>query len=278
MPDHLTYLSLGAGVQSTALLVMSAKGLHGVPKADVAIFADTQDEEPHTYELLEWCVDFGEKHGIPVRTPTKGKLSDGLLKATDSGAFPTPPLYTVNPDGSHGFTRRKCTTIYKIGVIEREAKNLLGVKKGQRVKAKVTSLQGISTDEIHRMKDSPHKWLTIRYPLIDAGLSRADSTRFMREGGYPVPERSACYYCPFHSPSVWQDMKVNRPETFERACQMDEALRDLSQHGFTGTMYLHASRVPLREVDFLRFKDVPGQGHLFDMDGFGNECEGMCGV
>ena len=44
MRQTLTYLSLGAGVQSTALLVISAHGLYGCPRADLAIFADTQDE------------------------------------------------------------------------------------------------------------------------------------------------------------------------------------------------------------------------------------------
>ncbi len=44
MDFDFTYLSLGAGVQSTAMLIMSALGLYGCPNADVAIFADTGDE------------------------------------------------------------------------------------------------------------------------------------------------------------------------------------------------------------------------------------------
>ncbi|KKM78901.1 hypothetical protein LCGC14_1355330 [marine sediment metagenome] len=42
--SDFTYISFGAGVQSTALLIMSNLGLKDCPKADVAIFADTGDE------------------------------------------------------------------------------------------------------------------------------------------------------------------------------------------------------------------------------------------
>ena len=49
----LTYLSFGGGVQSTALIACSALGLYGVPKADVAIFADTQAELAKTYKHIE---------------------------------------------------------------------------------------------------------------------------------------------------------------------------------------------------------------------------------
>src|SRR5271170_6914244 len=53
MKYDFTYLSLGAGVQSTAMLIMSALGLQGCPKADVAIFADTGDEPAWLYDHLE---------------------------------------------------------------------------------------------------------------------------------------------------------------------------------------------------------------------------------
>ena len=48
-----TYLALGAGVQSTALLLMCDKGLHGAPRPDVAIFSDTQSEPGYITEQVE---------------------------------------------------------------------------------------------------------------------------------------------------------------------------------------------------------------------------------
>jgi hypothetical protein len=35
VPHDFTYISLGAGVQSTALVILSVQGLHGCPRADV---------------------------------------------------------------------------------------------------------------------------------------------------------------------------------------------------------------------------------------------------
>ena len=47
----LRVVSFGAGVQSTVMLLMAAKGELS-PMPDVAIFADTQFEPPHIYEHL----------------------------------------------------------------------------------------------------------------------------------------------------------------------------------------------------------------------------------
>lgn len=58
-----TYLSLGAGVQSSALFVMSALGMYGCPKADVAIFADTGDEPSWVYDQLHRLRQFGLSTG-----------------------------------------------------------------------------------------------------------------------------------------------------------------------------------------------------------------------
>ncbi len=48
----LKVLSLGAGVQSSVMLLMADRGLLG-DKPDVAIFADTQWEPKEVYEHLE---------------------------------------------------------------------------------------------------------------------------------------------------------------------------------------------------------------------------------
>ena len=53
-----TYLSLGAGVQSSALLVLGCTD-ERVPKPDAAVFADTGDEPSWVYDYLkvltEWA-------------------------------------------------------------------------------------------------------------------------------------------------------------------------------------------------------------------------------
>lgn len=49
----LTVISLGAGVQSSVMALMAAKG-QIKPMPDCAIFADTQAEPDHVYEWLDW--------------------------------------------------------------------------------------------------------------------------------------------------------------------------------------------------------------------------------
>ncbi len=45
-------LNLGAGVQSSAVLLMSIEGV--LPKLDCAVFADTRWEPPAVYKQLDW--------------------------------------------------------------------------------------------------------------------------------------------------------------------------------------------------------------------------------
>ena len=61
-----TFLSFGAGVQTTAMLILIAKG---EIEADAVIFADTGAEHPETYEYIEnYDKPLCEKVGIPFMT------------------------------------------------------------------------------------------------------------------------------------------------------------------------------------------------------------------
>ena len=59
MKYDLKYISLGEGVQSPALYLMSCNG--DAEKADVAIFADTGDEPTYVYEYLEYLKTIGRQ-------------------------------------------------------------------------------------------------------------------------------------------------------------------------------------------------------------------------
>ena len=78
-------------------------------------------------------------------------------------------------------------------------------------------------------------------------------------------------------------MKANDRAAWDEAVEVDRALR--SYHGvagFKGEAYLHAERKPLELVNFgarLAKPKKARQRRLYLAgDGFGNECEGMCGV
>lgn len=56
------------------------------------------------------------------------------------------------------------------------------------------------------------------------GITRADCIQIIARAGIPVPPRSACYFCPFHSGEEWRRLQRETPELFERACELEELL------------------------------------------------------
>ena len=89
-------------------------------------------------------------------------------------------------------------------------------------------------------------------------------------------ERSACIACPFQSRQRWVETKRRWPDLFAEAVQIDANLRD-SNRGLAldKTPYLHMLRMPLAEAVSLDEAEMGADGQR---DGFGNECEGHCGV
>lgn len=272
--SHLTYISFGAGTQSTALLVCSALGLHNVPKADVAIFADVGDEPKSTLETFAFYAAWAGERGIPVVRVSAGVLSAeiGKLMTGEIGWAPTVPAFARNEDGRAGPLLRKCTRHFKIDPIHKEVRRRLGLKPGERCKKTATCLLGISRDEVVRMKPSQTPWIENRWPLVDADLTRTDCIDLIAGLGLPAPSRSACVYCPYHGDAEWKRMKEDDPESFARAVAFDEMIRPGHRSGIDCELYLHRSLKPLKEIEFDSFKRT-GQMPLFT-----DECEGVCGV
>jgi hypothetical protein len=273
----LRIISLGAGVQSSAMFLMACRGELG-PKPDAAIFADTQWEPREVYAWLGQLEAIGAAADIPIIRATKGSVRDDALRSQvrgrvkDGVRWASMPLHTLSPEGSKGIIRRQCTEEYKLNVIEREERRLLGLKPKQRApRASVEQWLGISADEAGRMRDSRNHWQTLRYPLIydcEPPMTRADCKAWLGRNGFAVPRKSACLGCPFHSDSEWREIKKN-PDEWRDVVEFDEAIRDCG--GMRGKVYLHRSCRPLSEVDLSSAED---HGQL----NWINECEGMCGV
>ena len=133
---------------------------------------------------------------------------------------------------------------------------------------------GISRDEVHRMKPSRVRYIQNHYPLVDARMTRTACLDWMSSRAFPIPPRSACSFCPFHSDEEWRNLKENHPADFAAAVEFERLLIDAStrQEALRGTPYLHESCLPLDQVDF---QANPSHGQL---SLFGNECHGLCGV
>ncbi len=170
--------------------------------------------------------------------------------------------------------RRQCTKEYKLYPIRDQAKALLKWPEGKRIaKGAIECWIGISTDEAARMKPSTVGYIVNRFPLIDARMSRFDCFAWLERRGYPVPPKSSCIGCPYHSDTHWRDMRDNQPEEWVEAVTMDAKIRaGGTMRGMNDHQYMHRSLKPLSEVDLTTLEDH-GQMSMFN-----NECEGMCGV
>jgi len=273
MTEPIHIISLGAGVQSSTMALMAACG-EITPMPSAAVFADTQAEPKSVYTWLDWL----EKQlPFPVRRVTEkdGLEKDALTirhKKDGSGSWVPSgvPHFSINQDGSFGHGPRQCTQDFKLAPIRREERRIMkeiGVKH-------IIQWVGISLDEAHRMKPSRVQYVTNIWPLIDLRLRRHDCLRWMEARKFPIPPRSACSFCPYHSDSEWRRLRDEEPEDFARAVNFEREYRAAKKFTVMRAIdyFLHASRVPLDQVDFSTDEDN-GQQVMF-----GNECTGLCGV
>lgn len=292
-------LSLGAGVQSTALYLLSMEGR--IQKFDCAIFADTQDEpgaeerrlglpDPpeSVYAHIDWMRSLG---GIPILVSTAGRLSDDLIahknvNGADYGA--SIPAF-VGGDGERGMMKRQCTKDYKIRVIEQcIRRKVVGLRPRARLPRDVIVHQyiGISWDERTRAFDVQRRFLDengneklnqrVHFPLLTLngdmkpGWTRTDCEAY---NSVKVPHKvygSACIMCPFKDDPTWAHSMQQSP-TRNRLIKIDSAMRVPGSGSGSGSdhkLYLHRDCRPIDQIDFSNEKQL----------GFAMECEsGVCG-
>lgn len=296
-------LSLGAGVQSSTMIKMAEAGLFKINGEvvipDYAIFSDTGNEPIEVYKYLEWLK---ANTKIPIIVTSSGNIIRQTLRGIkDDKRFASVPFFVKNikpiyeqvlvghemvtdEDGTQiempiykngqqinekvekGILWRQCTSEYKIMSVRREIRRLLGYGPRERIKEQINLWMGISNDEIQRVKPSQVKWINNYYPLIENDISRLECLSWMESNGFPLPAKSSCIICPYHSDMVWKDMKLKKPKEWEFAVKFDKRIR--KQPKINGDVFLHRSCIPLEEVDFKEDQ----------LDLFTNECEGMCGI
>jgi hypothetical protein len=257
----LRILSLGAGVQSSTVLLLAAEGR--LPKPDAAIFANTGWEPRKVYQHLERLTrDIAEPAGIPVYEVTAGNIRNDALDPDHR--FASMPLFIKNQDGGDGMTRRQCSNEYKVKVIKAKTRELLGYPHPKPVPRGVHVEQwiGISRDEIGRAKDADVQYMRNAFPLLDMdgaadgrdGWTRDDCERYLAGRGFAETPKSACIGCPFHGNAQWRRMRDEQPEEWADAVAFDKAIRSGNARGnangkpLLGQAYLHRSRLPLDQA------------------------------
>lgn len=274
----LRVLSLGAGIQSTTILLKVAHG--ELPAPDLVIFADTGAEPPTVYEHLKW-LSLPQVQRVPIITVSAGDIVADMREqisgrvAGPGHRSPSAPFFARGRDGGSAPIRRQCTGHYKIEPINVEVRRRLGFKPRQRIPAGSAEMWiGISTDEVIRAGAAHESWIVNRYPLLEMRMSRDDCEEWMRRHDYPVPPKSACVFCPYRTNGEWRRLRERDPEGWADAVEIDALIRGgfiRNEKGTsTGSLFVHRSMLPLDQVD-LRTDEEAGQGMLM-------VCEAGCGL
>lgn len=216
--------SYGGGVQSTAALVLAARGEIDFPDF---VFANVGDDSEHPKTLVyveQVAKPYAAAHGITVvqvgREGRRGapKTLYRLLTTASSASVDIP----VRMSGSGAVGRRGCTGNFKIRPIASWLK-----RRGASDAIPGVLGLGISLDEYERMRsESGYAHYALEYPLIDRRLNRAACQRIITAAGLPTPTKSACWFCPFHRRADWLRMRREEPALFARAADLERTLND----------------------------------------------------
>ena len=244
----LRVFSFGGGVQSTAALVLAVQR-----KIDYRVFlfanVGEDSENPHTLDYIsEYAGPYAQRHGIELielrkeRRDKQPETVHSRLTKPGSRSIGIPVRMS-----SGAPARRACTLDFKIRVVAKWLK-----AHGATEQSKAVVGIGFSTDEVERAGsafDERIPWQIKEYPLLrPLYLSRNDCINLVLQAGLPQPPKSACWFCPYHSPLEWQRMHREEPEQFAKACDLEDFVNARRARLGKDHVYFTRFMKPLREL------------------------------
>lgn len=260
----LTSLSYSGGEQSHGLLEMVLRGHVQRPHNFVVLNADPGMEDSRSYEFVAEAKRRCAEAGIPFVTAKGPNLYSDILMLPfmESTRLDNPPYWVKKPNGKIGRLKQKCTGAYKIAPMQRERRKLLNQMCGISLVTKrippVEVWVGFAADESNRITAKKTakgpKYIKIRYPLVEAGITKAKMVGYYFDHNISRPPRSVCIACFANGLAYLEDMYRNRPNDWDRLVIIDEAVRDLSQIGIKGEVYVSSTCIPIKDLPKLGFK------------------------
>ena len=252
-------LSCGAGMQSTALALMSCENkqkgiIHtNVPVYDAVIFCDLGLEPYWVKDQVDFIKKACEGVGIPFHKIDSNLYQD-YMDNFGRGHVSSIPFWSVDENGKKAKMRRHCTLDYKIALIEKFLKyELLGYKKYQRLKQEDIMAHemhiGFSFEERKRMSKDYSKLFVKKYPLIDMEWERADSYKYILEVWGLDTKASACNFCPFHKNYFFMHLKDNSKDDYEKTVAFDRMIGDMQPNtAIRSKIYVSRSRKRIEDL------------------------------
>lgn len=253
-------LSCGAGMQSTALALMSCENKkYGdnrhplVPIYDAILFCDLGEEPRWVYDQVYFIQSACEEVGIDFYVLESDLYSHYMDKFGHSRVVSI-PFWSVDEDGKKGKMMRNCTLEFKINIMQKFVRmNLLGYKKGQRTKQEDMKAHemhlGFSIEEKKRCRDNPHKMFVNKFPLCELGLERKDNYAYIKDVWGLETKASACNFCPFHRNYFFRHLKNNYQEEYGKLIELDNLLEDGQPNTkIRSKLYISRSRKRIKDL------------------------------
>jgi len=306
----LKVFSYGGGVQSTAALVLAAQGkIDYRTFLFCNVGADSENPETIAY-VRDVARPFAARHDLTfhelerVRRDGSKETIYGEIVRPDNRSIGIPVYMSSGAPGN-----RSCTLDFKIAVVDRWLKQntqggaIRAMKQAclryyaiekidnDTLKQVMTTLDsffqecepiatvglGISLDEIQRVKPnmSVHTiyWKVNAHPLIfdvPRPLTRQECIKIIADTGLPVPPKSSCWFCPYHSTRAWQDLRTEKPYLFDKAVKLETLINERRAMLGKDRVYLSSKLKPLTRVttdhiqlSFLEHEDMCESGYCF---------------
>lgn len=260
----LTSLSYSGGEQSHGILEMVLRGHIKRPKNFVVIGADPGMEDERSAKTVEDARRRCIEAGIPFVIAKGRNLYTDLilLPFTGETRFDNPPYWVKKANGKIGRLKQKCTGAYKITPLNRVRRILMhklcGISLVTKRLPRVDVWIGFAADESGRVSEKKTskgpKYLNLRYPLIERGITKAKMIGYYLQHNIPRPVRSVCCACYANGLAYLEDMYINRPNDWNKAVLVDDSVRDLSQIGIKGQVFVSSTCIPLRDLPQMNFR------------------------
>lgn len=257
-------LSCGAGMQSTALALMSCENsIKGkdthilVPVYDAVVFCDLGGERKWVYDQVKFISDACKKANIDFYILKNKNLKEDYFNNYGKDRVCIMPFWSVDQNGKKGRMRRYCTIDYKIVQIQNFVRwDLLGYKKGARTRTKDIKAHemhlGFTAEESRRISESKHKLFLNKFPMVEMGLKRADNYAYCKEVWGLETKGSACLFCPFHTNYFYKECKETCEEDYKDIIRFDELLENGEANARIGVpdskVYISKSRKRIRDL------------------------------
>lgn len=227
------YLSWGAGINSTAMLLL----LYDEGQEFESIYVDHGCDWPETRAYVRMIA---KRYSITILTP-QVEGYDNLYEYADH--------YKMIPSQRKGF--RWCTHKFKVSVIN------------QYIKKPCFMMIGFSMDEAHRAKIQYEDGIENRYPLIEREIDRRECEEIIKKYGLSIPIKSGCFFCPGQRIEQWKKLRRQHPDLYCKAKHLEDQSVERALRKGVNPMYLnkHPLIKVVKEAEEVLFEDMKPPCH-----------------